>query len=110
MTFISSDRLIVQEVSPRDGLQIEPKWLETDEKIALIDGLSAAGFSRIEAGSFVSPKAIPKLRDSADVFRRINRRHGCIYVALVPNMRGAEKALEAHADELNLVVSASATH
>ena len=56
-----SHRLIVQEVAPRDGLQIEPTWVETDDKIALIDQLSACGFTRIEAGSFVSPKAIPAL-------------------------------------------------
>ena len=58
-----SERLIVQEVAPRDGLQIEPTWVSTDNKVALIDQLSGAGFSRIEAGSFVSPKAIPALRD-----------------------------------------------
>ncbi|EJL80899.1 isopropylmalate/homocitrate/citramalate synthase [Herbaspirillum sp. CF444] len=105
-----SDRLIVQEVSPRDGLQIEPGWVPTEDKIALIDGLSQAGFSRIEAGSFVSPKAIPALRDGDDVFRRIARKDGVIYVALIPNVKGAERALLAGADELNMVMSASQTH
>ena len=65
--------LIVQEVAPRDGLQIEPQWVETDDKIALIDALSACGFTRIEAGSFVSPKAIPALRDGDEVFHRHRR-------------------------------------
>lgn len=105
-----SARLIVQEVAPRDGLQIEPAWVATGDKVALIDGLSGAGFSRIEAGSFVSPKAIPALRDGAEVFARIRRRPGVIYVALVPNLKGAQLALQAGADELNLVLSASQTH
>lgn len=106
----SSDRLIVQEVAPRDGLQIEPTWVETDDKVALIDQLSSAGFSRIEAGSFVSPAAIPMLRDGEAVFSRIRRTPGVIYVALVPNRRGAQRAIESRADELNLVMSASQTH
>lgn len=105
-----SERLIVQEVSPRDGLQIEPTWVETPDKIALIDQLSLAGFSRIEAGSFVSPKAIPALRDGDEVFRGIQRHPGVIYVALIPNLRGAQRAIDAGADELNLVMSASQTH
>jgi hydroxymethylglutaryl-CoA lyase len=105
-----SERLIVQEVSPRDGLQIEPTWVDTPDKIALIDQLSLAGFSRIEAGSFVSPKAIPALRDGDDVFRGIKRHPGVIYVALIPNLRGAQRAIDAGADELNLVMSASQTH
>ncbi len=105
-----SERLIVQEVSPRDGLQIEPTWVETADKIALIDQLSLAGFSRIEAGSFVSPKAIPALRDGDEVFRGIQRHPGVIYVALIPNLKGAQRAIDAGADELNLVMSASQTH
>lgn len=104
------DKLIVQEVSPRDGLQIEPTWVETVDKIELIDSLSTTGFTRIEAGSFVSPKAIPALRDGDAVFQQIARHPGVIYVALVPNLKGAERALAARADELNLVMSASQTH
>jgi hydroxymethylglutaryl-CoA lyase len=107
---IEYDRLIVQEVSPRDGLQIEKTWVDTPDKVALIDALSTAGFSRIEAGSFVSPKAIPALRDGEAVFHQIRRNPGVIYVALIPNRRGAERALESRADELNLVMSASQTH
>ncbi|WP_085585219.1 MULTISPECIES: hydroxymethylglutaryl-CoA lyase [unclassified Pseudomonas] len=105
-----SQRLIVQEVSPRDGLQIEPTWVETQDKIALIDQLSLAGFSRIEAGSFVSPNAVPALRDGEQVFKGILRRPGVTYVALIPNLKGAQRALAAGADELNLVMSASQTH
>jgi hydroxymethylglutaryl-CoA lyase len=110
MTHDFSETLIVQEVSPRDGLQIEPTWVETADKIALIDQLSLAGFSRIEAGSFVSPKAIAALRDGEQVFLGITRQPGVIYVALIPNLKGAQRALEAKADELNLVMSASQTH
>jgi hydroxymethylglutaryl-CoA lyase len=105
-----ANRLIVQEVSPRDGLQIEPTWVETADKVALIDQLSQAGFSRIEAGSFVSPKAIPALRDGEQVFQGIRRQPGIIYVALIPNLKGAQRAVESRADELNLVMSASQTH
>ena len=105
-----ADMLIVQEVSPRDGLQIEPTWVATEDKIALIDGLSEAGFSRIEAGSFVSPKAIPALRDGEAVFQGIKRNSDTVYVALVPNLIGAQRALLAGADELNMVMSASQTH
>lgn len=104
------DKLIVQEVAPRDGLQIEPTWVETADKIALINALSTAGFTRIEAGSFVSPKAIPALRDGEAVFQQIERQPGVIYVALVPNLKGAERALASRANELNLVMSASQTH
>jgi hydroxymethylglutaryl-CoA lyase len=104
------NRIVVQEVSPRDGLQIEPAWVETADKVELVDALSRAGFSRIEVSSFVSPKAVPALRDAAEVFARIVRRPGTIYVALVPNLKGAESALDAGADELNFVMSASETH
>lgn len=110
MTDNHTDRLVVQEVAPRDGLQIEPTWVPTEDKIRLIDGLSKLGFSRIEAGSFVSPKAIPALRDGDEVFRGIQRQPGVVYVALVPNLKGAERALAAGADELNLVLSASQSH
>src|SRR5471032_298416 len=104
------DKLIVQEVAPRDGLQIEPSWVDTADKIALIDALSTFGFKRIEGGSFVSPKAIPALRDGDAVFQQIKRQPGVIYVALIPNLKGAERALASRADELNLVMSASQTH
>ncbi|SDR42992.1 hydroxymethylglutaryl-CoA lyase [Paraburkholderia fungorum] len=110
LTNLQSDRLIVQEVAPRDGLQIEPTWVGTADKIALIDALSTFGFTRIEAGSFVSPKAIPALRDGESVFQQIKRQPGVIYVALIPNLKGAERALAVRADELNLVMSASQTH
>ncbi|SFV04860.1 hydroxymethylglutaryl-CoA lyase [Pseudoduganella namucuonensis] len=107
---MSSEFLTVQEVAPRDGLQIEPVWVPTEAKVALIDALSEAGFSRIEAGSFVSPKAVPALRDGEEVFMRMRRLPGVIYVALVPNLKGAQRAMAVGADELNLVMSASQSH
>jgi hydroxymethylglutaryl-CoA lyase len=66
--------ILIQEVAPRDGLQIEAKWVETGDKIRLINSLSAIGFGRIEVSSFVSPAAVPSLRDAADVFAGIERR------------------------------------
>lgn len=105
-----SETLIVQEVATRDGFQIEPVFVETAEKIRLIDALAAAGFSRIEVSSFVSPKAVPALSDAAEVFAGLTRRPGTVYVALVPNPRGAERALQAKVDEINLVASVSETH
>ena len=103
-------RIHMQEVGPRDGLQAEERFVETDEKIALVNALSDAGLVKIEVTSFVSPKAIPQLRDAEVVLREIRRMPGVVYSALVPNLRGAERAVEAKADELNLVMSASGSH
>jgi hydroxymethylglutaryl-CoA lyase len=101
---------IIQEVMTRDGLQIEPRWVPTERKIALIDATASAGVKRIEVSSFVSPKAVPSLRDAAEVFAGIRRLPGVIYTALVPNTRGAERAAAAGADEINFVMSLSETH
>ena len=103
---MSGDALIVQEVATRDGFQIEPVFVPTAEKIRLIDALAAAGFSRIEVSSFVSPKAVPALADAAEVFSGIRRRSGTVYVALVPNPKGAERALEV-CDLMELVAHAA---
>ncbi|MFK8250127.1 hydroxymethylglutaryl-CoA lyase [Ancylobacter terrae] len=103
-------RVHVQEVVTRDGLQIEPRFLPTADKVALIDALSATGVSKIEVTSFVSPRAVPNLADAREVARAITRKPGVTYVALVPNLRGAQEALEAGMDELNLVLSVSETH
>ena len=103
-------RIEINEVGPRDGLQIEKTLVSTDDKVAFVDALSDCGFARIEVTSFTSPKAIPALADAVDVMRRISRRPGVIYTALVPNVRGLERALEAGTDEMNLVMSCSETH
>jgi len=103
-------RIRVQEVGPRDGLQNESVFVPTADKIALVDALSRAGLAKIEVTAFVSPKAIPALADAEIVMREIRRVPGVVYAALVPNVRGAERALESKADELNLVTSASESH
>ena len=103
-------RIYMQEVGTRDGLQAEAAFVPTEDKIALVNALSEAGLAKIEVTSFVSPKAIPALRDAEQVLREIRRVPGVVYTALVPNVRGAERAVESQADELNLVMSASESH
>ena len=103
-------RIYLQEVGTRDGLQAECTFVPTEDKVALINALSAAGLAKIEVTAFVSPQAIPALRDAEAVLGQIERRPGVVYSALVPNQRGAERAIESRADELNLVMSASETH
>lgn len=103
-------RIHLQEVGLRDGLQMEQAFVPTADKIALANALSDAGLAKIEVTAFVSPTAIPALRDAEIVMREIARRPGTLYAALVPNVRGAERAIDARTDELNLVMSASATH
>lgn len=103
-------RIFMQEVGTRDGLQAEAAFVPTEDKIALVDALSDAGLAKIEVTAFVSPKAIPALRDAEIVLNEIRRVPGVVYSALVPNVRGAERAIESKADELNLVMSASESH
>jgi hydroxymethylglutaryl-CoA lyase len=103
-------RIHFNEVVTRDGFQIEPTFIPTDDKVALIDALSECGYAKIEVTSFVSPKAIPMLKDAEEVMSRIQRLPGVEYTVLVPNLRGAERAVASRADELNLVMSTSETH
>lgn len=103
-------RLYIQEDATRDGFQIEAQFIPTEVKIALIDALSRSGLAKIEATSFTSPKAIPNLRDAEEVMRGIARVPGVEYSVLVPNVKGAERALACGVDEINLVMSASDTH
>jgi len=107
---MSKERVYLSEVAPRDGLQIEPVFVATEQKVALIDALSRAGFAKIEVTSFTSPRAIPALADAEDVMARIERVSGVHYVGLVPNLRGMERALRSRVDEMNLVMSVSETH
>ena len=100
----------IHEVVARDGLQIEPQFVPTEQKIELIDALSDTGLAKIEVTSFVSPKAVPNLRDAETVMANIKRKPSVKYVALVANLKGAERAIAARADEVNLVVSVSETH
>jgi hydroxymethylglutaryl-CoA lyase len=103
-------RIYINEVVTRDGFQIEPAFVPTEEKINLINRLSRTGMAMIEATSFTSPKAIPNLRDAEEVMRRIDRVPGVKYTALLPNVKGCERAIASKVDELNLVMSASQTH
>lgn len=103
-------RLYLNEVATRDGFQNETAFIDTDDKIALIDRLSACGFAKIEVTSFTSPKAIPALRDAEAVMHDIARAPGVVYTVLVPNVRGAERALSCNVDEVNLVMSVSESH
>lgn len=103
-------RVFIQDVGPRDGLQMEVAFVPTEDKVDLVNALSHSGMAKIEVTAFVSPRAIPALRDAEAVLHRIERVPGVVYAALVPNVRGAERAIEARADELNLVMSATETH
>ncbi|HEX6678827.1 MAG TPA: hydroxymethylglutaryl-CoA lyase [Actinomycetes bacterium] len=99
----------IREVGPRDGLQSEPP-VPVDGRVRLVDALSATGVRRIEVGSFVSPRAVPAMAGSSQVFAGLSRRPGVTYSALVPNRRGAADALAAGADRLQVVVAASESY
>jgi hydroxymethylglutaryl-CoA lyase len=105
-----SKRVYIHEVVARDGLQIEPQWIPTERKIELVDALSQTGLAKIEVTSFVSAKAIPNLRDAEEVMAGIRRNPAVDYVALIANAKGAERAVAAKVDEVNLVASVSDTH
>ncbi|CAG9164069.1 hydroxymethylglutaryl-CoA lyase [Cupriavidus pampae] len=103
-------RVEINDVAPRDGLQIEPVVVPTEGKVAFVNALSHCGFARIEATSFTSAKAIPALADAEAVMHQIERVPGVRYTVLVPNLRGLERALSCNPDEVNLVMSTSETH
>lgn len=95
------------EVGPRDGLQNEKQPIEVADKIRLVDDLSAAGLDYIEVGSFVSPKWVPQMAGSAEVFAGIRQRPGVTYAALAPNLKGFEAALESGVKEVAVFAAAS---
>jgi isopropylmalate/homocitrate/citramalate synthase len=101
--------ITVYEVGPRDGLQNEAAQVATTEKIAFVDRLSAAGLAAIEVSAFVSPKWVPQMADAAEVFRGIARRSGTRYAALVPNLKGLARAVEAGVTEVAVFAAASET-
>ena len=103
-------KLAINEVATRDGFQMEQAFIDTDAKVSLVDTLGRLGYAKIEVTSFTSAQAIPALRDAEAVMKRIARTPGVVYTALVPNVRGGERALECATDEFNLVMSASETH
>lgn len=102
-----AEQVRIFEVGPRDGLQNEAATILTADKIALVDMLSAAGFSKIEVASFVSPKWVPQMADGASVLAGITRKAGVSYAALAPNLRGYRGAVDAKADEVAIFASAS---
>ncbi|MBV4511335.1 hydroxymethylglutaryl-CoA lyase [Pseudomonas sp. PA-7-1E] len=105
MSLPSHVRLV--EVGPRDGLQNEAQPISVADKVRLVDALSAAGLSYIEVGSFVSPKWVPQMAGSAEVFAQIQRKPGVTYGALAPNLRGFEDALAAGVKEVAVFAAAS---
>ncbi len=97
----------IVEVGPRDGLQNEATPINASDKVTLIEKLSDAGITYIESGSFVSPKWVPQMATSAEVFEQLTRVKGVTYAALTPNMRGFEGAIAANADEVAIFSAAS---
>jgi hydroxymethylglutaryl-CoA lyase len=104
------ERVTICEVGTRDGFQIEPDFIPTEQKVEIVNVLSEAGVPRIEVTSFVHPKAVPQLRDAEAVMASIRRRPGTRYAALVPNDKGASRAVDAGVDVIHTVVSASESH
>ena len=99
-------RIDIVEVGPRDGLQNDPADLTVDQKLEFIARLEACGVRRMESGSFVSPRAVPKMADSAEVFARVDRSRPTRHIALALNEKGVRRAIDAKADEINFVLVA----
>jgi len=97
----------IVEVGPRDGLQNEASFVSVETKVELVERLAGAGLRVVEAGSFVSPRWVPQMADSSEVFHRISRIQGVIYPALVPNLQGFEAAMAAGVTEVAVFVAAS---
>jgi len=102
-------RVKLVEMGPRDGLQNEPGTVPTEVKVELVDRLTDAGFSAVEVGSFVSPKWVPQMADTAEVMKRIRRKPGVSYPVLVPNLKGLEAAIAAGAQEVAGFAAATET-
>ncbi len=108
MNKTAKPQISIFEVGARDGLQNE-KAVTTQAKLNLIEQLGEAGLRRVEAGSFVSPKWVPQMADSSEIFKRLNKRPDTIYSALTPNLKGLELALDAGVDEVAIFAAASQT-
>jgi hypothetical protein len=106
---IAAPRVTIVEVGPRDGLQNEETLLSTEQKVAYIQRLIAAGVRRLEATSFVHPRLVPQMADAEEVMARVPRDAGVSYIGLVLNERGFDRALAAGVDEINVVIVASET-
>src|SRR2546429_4634256 len=104
------ERVTICETGHRGGFQLEPHFVSTGAKIEVVNLLSDAGVPRIEVTSFVHPKLVPQMRDAEEVIAKIRRRPGTRYAALVPNDKGAVRAVDAGVDAIHTVVSASESH
>src|SRR5947209_574380 len=104
---VAATRVRIVEVGPRDGLQNERAPIDTETKLGFIDRLSRAGYEWIEVSSFVHPRAVPQMADADEVFRRMVKRPGVRYAALVPNPRGLDRALAAGVSDIALFVAAT---
>lgn len=107
---IVPDEVNIWEVLPRDGFQMEDKWIPTEEKIRIIRGLANTGIKHIEVTSFVHPRAIPQLKDAEEVVKRVQDLDGVKFRALVPNLRGAERAINAGMKKIKILLSATDSH
>jgi hydroxymethylglutaryl-CoA lyase len=110
LPFELPDRVRVNEVGPRDGFQLEKVMISTEEKVEIIDALSRTGLPGVQVTSFVRPDAVPQLRDAEEVMGQITRQEGVSYEVLVPNVRGAERALAYNADLWETMLSVSDSH
>src|SRR5579864_4841599 len=106
---IPVERVRITEVGPRDGLQNEKVVIPTEAKVAYITALADSGLQAIEAGAFVSPKWVPQMADTAEVYREIPKDPGVDYPVLVPNMKGLERAIEAGVTSIAIFTAASGT-
>jgi len=104
------EKIIINEVSLRDGLQNEPRVVPTEDKIRLARALADTGISRIELSSFVNPRLVPQMADADDLWSRAERREGVLYSALVLNERGLDRAINCNVPFVGIYVSASETH
>lgn len=104
------NRIVLCEVGPRDGLQNEEKVLSVEEKVELINSIADSGYKVIEVGSFMSPKAVPQMASTDEVFKKINKKEGVEYRALVANVKGVERAIACGCKKVKLNVSASKAH
>jgi len=103
-------KVTIVDVGPRDGFQMEPGFIPTEQKIKIIDQLSETGITRMETTSFVHPKYVPQLADAEEVLSRIKKKNDVVYEALVPNVKGMERAIQAGVTHIDLIVSASESH
>lgn len=104
------EKVNIAEVSPRDGFQIIKQDIPTEQKIKYLNQLVDCGFAEIEVSSFVHPAAVPQLKDAQEVFREIKRQNDVVYRALIPNLRGLNRAIEAGVDKVKLMLSATDSH